>query len=101
MASIFAALLTIAFFATARSAFGGDIANVFSNETAVTVNSETLASGEALYVYTETGKEFNFTVSSQSKVWVLVVGGGGAGGYGLTANESRGQAGGGGENQDQ
>lgn len=95
-ASIFAALLTIASIATARSAFGADIATVVSNATDVTVTSDALASGEALYVYTETNKVFNFTLSGQSKVWVLVVGGGGAGGTGMTASDTAGQAGGGG-----
>ena len=96
MASIFAALLTIASIATARSALGADIATVVSNATDVTVTSDALASGEALYVYTQTNTEFNLTLASQSKVWILVVGGGGAGGNGLTASDSRGQGGGGG-----
>lgn len=96
MASIAAAILTIASLATVRSAFGADIATVVSNATDVTVNSDTLASGEALYVYTQTDTEFNFNLSNQSKVWILVVGGGGAGGTGMTASDTAGQAGGGG-----
>ena len=88
MASIFAAILTIASLATARSVFGADITTVVSNATDVTVTSDTLASGEALYVYTQTGTEFNFTFDSQSKAWILVVGGGGAGGYGVAASNS-------------
>lgn len=99
MASIVAAILTIASLATARSAFGADIATVVSNATDVTVTSDTLASGEALYVYTETGTEFKFNLSNQSKAWILVVGGGGAGGYSqTTANlkNSYGAGGGGG-----
>ena len=98
MASIVAAILTIASLATARSAFGADIATVVSNATDVTVTSDTLASGEALYVYTETGTEFNFTLANQSKVWILVVGGGGAGGAGATATVqgTKGSGGGGG-----
>lgn len=98
MASIFAAILTIASLATARSAFGADIATVVSNATDVTVTADTLASGEALYVYTQTGTEFNFNLSNQSKVWILVVGGGGAGGAGATATvqSTKGSGGGGG-----
>lgn len=98
MASIFAALLTIASIATARSAFGADIATVVSNATDVTVTSDTLVPGEALYVYTETGTEFNFTLANQSKAWILVVGGGGAGGAGATATVqgTKGSGGGGG-----
>ena len=96
MASIFAAILTIASLATARSVLGADIATVVSNATDVTVNSDTLASGEALYVYTQTGTEFNFTLDSQSKAWILVVGGGGAGGYGVAASTAKGEGGGGG-----
>lgn len=96
MASIAAAILTIASIATVRSVLGADIATVVSNATDVTVTSDTLASGEALYVYTETGTEFNFTFDSQSKAWILVVGGGGAGGTGMTASDTAGQAGGGG-----
>ena len=96
MASIFAAILTIASLATARSAFGADIATVVSNATDVTVTSDTLASGEALYVYTQTGTEFNFTFDSQSKAWILVVGGGGAGGYGIASTDTANGAGGGG-----
>lgn len=96
MASIVAAILAIASIATVRSAFGADIATVVSNATDVTVTSDTLASGEALYVYTETGTEFNFTFDSQSKAWILVVGGGGAGGYGVAASNSKGEGGGGG-----
>ena len=96
MASIFAAVMAIATLATVRSAFGADIATVVSNATDVTVNEATLASGEALYVYTTTGTDFNFTLEKQSKVWLLVVGGGGAGGYGVTASTEKGEGGGGG-----
>ena len=95
MASIVAAILTIASLATARSALGADIGSWTTNENVV-VTESMLSGGDALFVYTDTTASFTISSESTLGVWLLVVGGGGAGGYSQTTANLKGSYGAGG-----